>query len=148
MRKLLLVTLVALTACSSHSGNYTKVSDAYNVQMADDSASRLAAIYPPASTRLTLSQKTGDAYGTELVKKLHEKGYALEESNVWFSNTPKNTDTSTKPPVSSTKLSYVVDPVGEQLYRVKLTIGPAVLSRVYSITNNIIAPAGSWTRKE
>jgi hypothetical protein len=165
---MVILCLVSLSACTSQYGNYTK--------MADDSARELMVLYPPASTHLTLSQTTIDAYGAELVKKLRENSYALEEEsgfrilgdspapataggNITARSNLKGTEISavtfpakTDAPVaavsSNTSFGYVIDQVGEGLYRVKINIGSKVISRVYKVSSKGIAPAGSWTRKE
>ena len=192
MRKLITVSLMvaALSACASQYGNYTTLSDALNAQMADDTAHKLAAVYPPAATHLGLLQSPKDAYGVELVKKLRENGYAIEDNSSGFgdlfattSATPANSGsntssrigqadnkalvekpisiigpaspaipaTSNAPAASSrpnTPLGYVVDQMGEGLYRVTVSVGVQALSRVYQVSGNKLAPAGSWTRKE
>lgn len=180
MQKHLAATLclAALTACSSHYGNYAKVSDTLNAQMADDSASELATLYPPAITHLMVSPSGKDAYGVELVKKLRENGYALEEGGSISSliATPTSTaatanskpdwsknhkDAEPSAPVPAIKaadsasaqasnrsLFYIVDQLDVGLYRITLDIDSHVLSRVYKLEGNGVAPAGSWTLKE
>jgi hypothetical protein len=156
MQKLLVVLCLILSACTPPYGNYTKNVDAVNVQMADDSADELAALYPPASTRFSISQDSKDAYGTELLKSLREKGYALEEgsslSNFIVHPTPLATASgaasSPEKTTSNKCFGYIVDQLGEGLYRVTIRIGSACLSRVYSVSGNRIAPAGAWSRKE
>ena len=61
MQKQLLAALclITVTACTSPYGNYAKVTDSYNTQMADDAANELVALYPPASTHLALLQSAG-----------------------------------------------------------------------------------------
>jgi hypothetical protein len=159
MQKLMMLTLLlGLAACASSYGNYGKNSDVNNAKMAEDSANELALLYPPAFTHFTLSQTVDDAYGTELVKKLRVKGYAVEEgsgfdlsSNIaTFSHTFKNVDLSS--PVaaasSSNSIGYIVDPIGDDLHRVEISIGSKTLSRVYRLSSNLIIPAGSWSLKE
>lgn len=136
MQKIILSALVigALSGCVSQYGNYTNIPESSNVQMADDTAVELALLYPPASTHLIFSQPTKDSYGEELVKKLRESGYALEDTDVATS--------------SGNKFAYVVDQVGENLYRVQISINSQVLSRVYMSSSKGVTPAGFWTRKE
>lgn len=45
-------------------------------------------------------------------------------------------------------LRYVVDEVGDGLYRVTLNVDSDTLSRVYATYDNRLVSAGSWTRKE
>ncbi len=136
MQKLIISALIlgVLSGCASQYGNYTNIPELNNSQMADDTALELALLYPPASTHLVVSQPTKDSYGEVLVKKLRERGYALEDSNATTS--------------SSNKFAYVVDQVGENLYRVQISINSQVLSRVYMSSSKGVTPAGFWTRKE
>lgn len=71
--------LMGCTACATQYGNYTKISDADNIRMADDSVRKLIALYPPASTHFQISQRTEDAYGAALIQKLRTNGYGIEE---------------------------------------------------------------------
>jgi hypothetical protein len=133
--------LMTVTACTSPYGNYAKVTDSYNTQMADDAASELVALYPPATTHLALLQSARDAYGVELVSKLRENGYALEESEK-ASSKPKAI------PAASLPIHYTVDNIGAGLYRVTISVSDHMMSRVYSVTGQDMLPAGAWTRKE
>ena len=176
MPKFMIAALLlgSLSACAPQYGNYTKIPDVYNAQMADASAQKLSTLYPPASTHLVLSQIATDAYGVELIKKLRESGYAIEEGNLPFfvaTSTPANTGSSnsrstyksadplapaawpktivsTAGLISKKSIGYIVDQLGTSLYRVTLYIDSTVFSRVYMVSGTGIAPAGSWTRKE
>ncbi len=136
MQKLILSVLVLgfLSGCASQYGNYANISELGNEQIAADTASELALLYPPASTHLVVSQPSKDSYGAELVKNLRERGYALVDSSAATS--------------SSNSLAYVVDQIGENLYRVQISIDSQVLSRVYMSSSKGVTPAGFWTRKE
>ena len=146
--------LATLVACSPNYGNYAKVTDTFNAQMADDSAKEMIALYPPASTHIRLSQEVNDAYGEDLVMKLRESGYALEDGgrfgtllNSTGSNTSQ-TDTSPAPPTTTKAFGYIVDTLGDDLYRVTLRIDTKIVSRVYRASGDAMVPAGAWTRKE
>ena len=128
--------LASLTACTSPYGNYAALPDTANVQMADDTAHELTALYPPASTHLSVLQTARDAYGTELIKQLHEAGYAVQNE----SGEAADPD--------SMRISYTLDHLGDELNRLTLSIGTGSLSRVYNTANDNVTPAGSWTRKE
>lgn len=53
------------------------------------------------------------------------------------------------PPASSgLPLGYVVDRPGPDLYRVVVTVGPARLSRAYTVQSGRLVPAGAWARAE
>ena len=136
MQKLIISALIlgVLSGCASQYGNYTIIPELGNAQIAADTALELALLYPPASTHLVLSQSTKDSYGAELVKNLRERGYALEDSSAATS--------------SSNKFAYIVDQIGENLYRVQISINSQVLSRVYMNSSKGVTPAGFWTRKE
>lgn len=82
MRVIATFLLIALLmACAPQSGNYAGLSKAYNTQIATDTAHRLVALYPPASTHLLISPNNSDAFGTALEKKLRESGYAIKEAD-------------------------------------------------------------------
>ena len=172
MHKTLMATLclLSLNACASPYGNYAKLSDSDNVQMADDTAKKITALYPPALTHINLSQEAKDAYGIELVKKLRENGYAIESGDsfeVLFSSLgAAQADSSTLPskssvlknssttktaiaiPDSALSMGYIVDQLGEGLYQVTVRMGTKSLSRVYQGSGDGMVPAGAWARKE
>ncbi len=169
-------TLASLTACVSHYGNYAAIPEEYNAQLAADSANELVTLYPPASTQLVLVQSAEDPYGTELIGRLREQGYAVKEASQFsfraspppycpstngaHSLSPRDKYkpvTLTLPPAeeketvpvsnSDTSFGYVVDQVDE-FYRVKLTVGSRILSRMYEISGTGVHPAGYWTQME
>jgi hypothetical protein len=136
MQKLILSALVlgVLSGCATQYGNFANIPELGNAQMATDTSLELALLYPPASTHLVFSQPTKDSYGEELVKKLRESGYALEVADAANS--------------SDSRLAYVVDQIGENLFRVQISINSQILSRVYMSSSKGVTPAGFWTRKE
>lgn len=136
--------LIAITACTSPYGNYAKVTDRYNTQMADDTANELVALYPPASTHLVLLQPAGDAYGIRLVSTLRKSGYAIEETE----ETNSTPDAALHVPTAALPIHYTVDTIGGRLYRVTISMGEHLISRVYNITGQGMLAAGAWTRKE
>lgn len=81
MRTILMILLPCLVAgCTPASGNFTQVKDSQSQLMADDSAQTIAKLYPPATTRIYLSQVTNDAYGAALEKRLRANGYAVQKN--------------------------------------------------------------------
>lgn len=156
MRKKLLTALclITLSACTSPYGNYAKVADSYNAQMADDSAKELVALYPPATTHIRLSQEINDAYGEDLVIKLRESRYAIEEGKDTqrttnaASSSPTPNDSNDAVPATTLPLYYTVDNIGSVLYRVTINAGDQKINRVYKISGVHMLPVGAWTRKE
>jgi hypothetical protein len=134
---------MTVTACTSPYGNYAKVTDSYNAQMADDAANELVALYPPATTHLALLQSARDAYGVELVSKLRESGYALEGTEKVNNRPNAKANAGVSLPIH-----YTVDTIGSGLYRVTISVSDHMMSRVYSVTGQDMRPAGAWTRKE
>jgi hypothetical protein len=109
--------------------------------MANDSASQLAMLYPPAQTQFNITQSISDNYGRALIQYLRLKGYAI--------NTGDNSKKSSHQ--QGIDFNYLIDvvPDGGNYYRVVLTIGQKSLSQVYRpAQNGKIYPAGSWVRKE
>ena len=194
----IILLLATLSACAPQSSNYAKIPEAYNTQMATDTARQLVKIYPPASTHFVLAQATNDAFGIELQKDLRESGYAVQIGGSgpkdWFSGILSAPAASNKTdfhsdriqksagtdadatyqavPVVAVKtstpgasapvvmtanssssaptvpLSYIVDALGDDLYRVTIRCGTQVMSHVYGISGNRLVSAGAWARKE
>jgi type IV secretion system protein TrbH len=124
-------------------------------QLAQDTVTRMEALYPPAHTRLTLTHPATDAYGLALIEALRRKGYGVMESHVTTRRTPSTREDRPGPiqPAVSQKagipLRYVVDgPFEPNLYRLTVLIGNQSLSRVYRMDEQRIAQAGAWVRKE
>ena len=143
--------LLTASACTSHYGSYAKVTDSYNAQMADDSAKELVTLYPPASTHLQISHETGDAYGIELVKSLRESGYAIEEGKstaTAANNASATTADNEGSPAAILPIHYIIDNIGNALYRVTISAGDHTINRVYSVSGDDMLPVGAWTRKE
>ena len=187
---ILILALATLVACAPQSGNYAGLSATANDQLATDTARKLEALYPPASTHILLSQATQDVYGEALEKKLRESVYALQPSDGldWLAASPSappapaatpapvtppevhtasgkpakpsNTTHQAAPviPVTQTapaatqatnlSVGYLVDQLGNGLYRVTITADSRVVSRVYTVSNNHLAAAGAWSLKE
>lgn len=117
--------------------------------MAGDVAKKLAALYPPARTRINLQQATPDGFGASLVAALRTKGYALAE----FKPAPPadaSAGTVRAPgQAGDIALAYVVDqPLDAGLTRVTVLINSQPLSRLYQAKDGTLAPAGYWVRKE
>lgn len=154
MQNRLVITflLLSLCSCASQPSNFAKLSEAYNTQLAKDAAHQLAAFYPPASTHVAMSQGADDAFGVALQKDLRETGYAVQISGRdWFlssssaHNVSRKVDTQTMS-AQPLPLSYIVDAIGDNLYRVTIKSGGHVMSRVYSISGDHIARMGAWAR--
>ncbi len=122
-------------------------------RLAQDTVTRMEALYPPAHTRLALTHPATDAYGVALIEALRRKGYGVMESRV---NTRMNPSTRDDMPVAVTPavregqpFGYVVDgPFEPRLYRVTVFIGSQSLSRAYRMGQHGFAQAGAWVRKE
>jgi hypothetical protein len=112
--------------------------------LAADAIKQLKTLYPPAHTTFNLSQpvlKT-DSFGTSLVLKMREQGYAVQ----------------TVDPAQSTQVMdglstlYTIDKpatsVFAGLYRVQLKVGKTILTRAYTVSNNTTTPAGAWAKME
>ena len=147
MRKLMTVAalLVSLAGCATRGqyGNFAAAPTIHNAQMAEDAVIQLKAFYPPAGTRLKLQQPASDPFGTALIGKLRQEGYAVMEatprSNPWQGRAD---------PTPGTDLRYVVDRLGGAEYLVVIRVGEGIISRSYRTDNNGLAAAGYWTRRE
>lgn len=117
--------------------------------MARDSAKQLAAIYPPAHTRLKLSHPMQDDFGAALTAALRGAGYAVEESATGApAHDPASTAASPPAPAART-LTYIADQVPELgVWRLTVLIGGQPLSRLYRLDAGAAVPASDWIRKE
>ena len=124
-------------------------------RLAQDTVTRMEALYPPAHTRLELTHPATDAYGVALIEVLRQKGYGVLESRVTtraYPSTRADMQTPVEPVVNKDEgipLRYVVDgPIEPSLYRITIFIGNQSLSRVYRLDQQVLAQAGAWVRKE
>jgi hypothetical protein len=137
-------------------GNFTQSAPAAMQQtLADDAVKQLAALYPPAITRLDLQQATPDAFGSRLVESLRAKGYALLEfkpgsKTAALPATATTTATATDRAAGAGKpLRYIVDQLDANLYRLTVRVGDQSLTRAYApAQSGTFRPAGAWVRKE
>lgn len=161
MRRLSLVLGIGLllAGCLSPSPYGYLVKGAVPLQMperlAQDTVTRMEALYPPAHTRLALTHPATDPYGVALIEALRRKGYGVMESRVATRTNHSTRDDGPGPaePVvhqeAGILFRYVVDgPFEPGLYRVTVFIGNQSLSRVYRMDEQMIAQAGAWVRKE
>ena len=142
------------TTPTSAYGNFTQSAPAaVHKTVADDAVKQLAALYPPASTRLDLQQATPDAFGSRLVESLRAKGYALLEfkpGSQTAASLNTVTGTATERAAGAGKpLRYILDQLDANLYRLTLQVGDQSLSRAYALAQSgTLHPAGAWVRKE
>jgi hypothetical protein len=125
-------------------GFYAKsLSPAQSAEMAEDTARQMAALYPPASTYLSMKQPAQDPFGTALVGKLRGKGYALAEALA-----SKNPSKAAVMATVGVDFGYVVDGLGaDNSYRVTATVGQETLSRAYLASNDRLSATGYWVRR-
>ncbi len=143
----LLFPLIAVMAgCATPMAQYgnlvANAPSGMNVKLVADTVTQLASLYPPAATKLILEQgiSKDDEYGLTLLTTLRNKGYAVQEY-------------SPERPVleaSGVRLGYVIDaPAKAQpnIYRIKVKAGSNTLTRAYEARNDVITPAGAWSRR-
>jgi hypothetical protein len=153
-----LVGLGSLAGCATPElpahGNFTQSAPAAMQQtLADDAVKQLAALYPPATTRLDLQQATPDAFGSRLVESLRAKGYALLEFKPGTKTAAlpaTATATATATAAGAGKpLRYILDQFDANLYRLTVRVGDQSLTRAYApAQSGALRPAGAWVRKE
>ena len=142
---LAMATVVLAGGCAApgQRGFYAKaLSPAHSAEMAEDTARQMLALYPPASTYLSLKQPTADPFGTALVGQLRGKGYALAEAE----NSKAQSNATVMAAVGA-DFGYVVDKIDADSYRVTATVGHESISRVYSASNDRLSPLGYWVRR-
>ena len=141
---LVMATVLLDGGCASQGqrGFYAKaLSSTQSAKMAEDTAREMVALYPPASTYLSLKQPTADTFGTALVGQLRGNGYALAEAT-----TSKNQAKAAVMAAVGADFGYVVDMVGVDSYRVTATVGNETISRIYLVLNDRLSPMGYWVR--
>ena len=175
MRALLALTLVVLlAACAPQSGNYVRLNNAATKQIVGDIVQKLTELHPPATTHILLSHAAADSFGDVLEKKLRESGYAVESSDGldWLlptsdtkpalakptsrkaaktkvaSATQKAPILPKAPSAKNLSVSYVIDHIEGKLYRVMVKADNQVLSRVYTVSDQHLTPAGVWALRE
>lgn len=143
--------LAALGGCATPSpyGNFVRGAAAsFEQAIAADAVGQLAALYPPANTRLDLRQATPDGFGTSLVQGLRARGYAVGEQGRPMQARPGPAAASA-PAAPGLPLRYILDQVGDpDLYRVTLSIGSRALTRAYLMRGGTAHAAGAWARME
>jgi hypothetical protein len=124
-------------------------------RLAQDTVTRMEALYPPAHTRFAVTHPATDAYGLALIETLRQKGYGVMEhaDRHVIPLTREEMHTRMERPVvphdEGLPLRYVVDgPFEPGLYRLTIFIGSQSLSRVYRLDEQMMAQAGAWVRKE
>lgn len=144
-----ILAVVMLAGCATRikQGDYTG-DPTLKANLAEDACKGMVAVYPPASTKLSLKSEVKDDFGTALVEKLRASGFAVLEPT---SAARRKAEEIMTPEVEQGLLfSYVLDNVPEeQLMRLTLSVGESSLSRAYrSMAGGSVAPAGAWVRKE
>jgi hypothetical protein len=151
-----LVGLGSLAGCAtpelSAYGNFTQSAPAAMEQtLADDAVKQLAALYPPATTRLDLQQATPDAFGSRLVESLRARGYALLEFKPGAKTAalPATATATDRAAGAGKPLRYILDQLDANLYRLTVRVGDQSLTRAYlAAQSGTLRPAGAWVRKE
>lgn len=144
--------LVTLFFLSSLSGCATVRNDHFTTpipvdlgnSLAADTIKQLQILYPPTHTKFNFDQPVpkSDNFGTSLVLKMREKGYAVQTVD----------PTQSAEGSDGFRTLYMVDkPLSSGfagLYRVQLTVGKTILTRAYTASNNTAIPAGAWAKME
>lgn len=138
MRVLLAALVLVLSGCASTQqyGAFTEAPAGYRDVMAIDAVNQLAYIYPPASTRLSMVLEPTDSFGQALIERLRLSGYAVLESPSIAAGTAEK------------RIGYVLDTLGDNTYRLMITIGKSSLSRAYTNDGQKFTPNGLWAQKE
>ena len=142
----LLILLVGLAGCTASpplQGNFNANTTAANdLKMASDAINQLVALYPPASTTLSLQHATPDVFGTSLVELARQKGYAVLELK------PEQ-GKPTAIAKQGLPFGYTLDSSRDSnIHWITLQIGNQILTRAYVMEAGTTHAAGSWARKE
>lgn len=169
MKRLALTSMLALTMAgcalihpADQYGDHLGVEIDHD-ELAKGGVATLVTLYPPAKTRLTLQQKAADPFGTALLKRLRESGYAVEDpvqkgeaDKPAIPHEPDRSRPQLKPlkqepeptDPNALPLRYVLAPSGQGLYHLTIMIGNQSLARPYLLENGRLVAAGAWIRKE
>lgn len=139
-----IILILGLAGCASTHGNYVAATAPINLteKLIADTEKQITALYPPGSTSFAIKQSipSSDAFGTGLLKALRNQGYSILE----FSTLSKSDSGSG----SGQPLQYVLDTPAKGLYRLSITAGKTLLTRAYTVQNNVVVPAGAWVKLE
>jgi hypothetical protein len=141
--RLTVLLCAALAACASTPlyGNFLEhTSVRAQTFFALDTAAQLRRAYSPAALSLVVPSAR-DPFGLALVARLRRQGFAVADEGV------------AAPPHALT-VRYVVDAIGDQLYRITLTVRRTRddalitrMSRAYGQQDGMVRAAGAWTRQ-
>ncbi len=135
-------------------GNFVAASAALDQPaLAAQATRQLAALWPPARTRVALKQPTADTFGTALVGQLRAAGYAVQEAGPAAAAASAAPGTAPVDPAGTTSetlpLRYVLDhDAGTDLYWLTLAVGEQSITRAYLAQGGTARPAGAWVRRE
>ena len=156
----LALVALALGGCATTTpyGNFVPSAVAVDQQpLAGEAAKQLAALWPPARTRLAMQQPTADAFGAALIGNLRAAGYAvLEYAPQKTPGEGRAADEKTSesvavvmPTTATLPLRYVLDhDAGTGFFRLTLWVGAQSLTRAYVAQNDALVAAGYWVRRE
>ncbi len=144
MRYLPSIVLLFLAGCATTQyGNYIEdTSSSHNAIIATDAAYQLTQLYPPASTTFSLRHPATDPFGSVLLERLRNDGYAVKE---YIKTNPLEQDAPAQ--YDGAALAYVLDQ-SSNVYRLSLTIDGHILTRAYRYDDKQLAPGGAWVFKE
>lgn len=119
---------------------------AFAQAVADDAVKKLAALHPPAHTRLQLLHPMQDDFGAALTTALRSAGYAIAEPAA-IAAVKTSGNAAVQP--GATSLAYIADRQAELgLWRLTLLLNGQPLSRLYRLDGGAAVPASHWIRKE
>ena len=132
---LFIVVALTTTACATTQvGNYSNANDQALNTMAVSAIAQVSAVLSPAQSTLVLSQETTDVFGSIILKGLRGAGFAVAEIE-------------TTAPAGAIPVSFLLDAVGENFYRLELKIGGARLARAFSVKQGgVVEPSGIWAK--
>ncbi|WP_448949334.1 conjugal transfer protein TrbH [Lautropia mirabilis] len=166
LTSILAMTLVgcALTSPEDPYGDHLGVNIDHD-ELAKGSVATLVTLYPPAKTKLVLQQKAADPFGVALLKRLRERGYAIEEPvkksksvktpiprnankfNPLQGPEPEKKDTKTEDQ-DGLPFRYILASSGPDLYHLTIIVGNQSLARPFLLRDGHLVAAGAWVRKE
>lgn len=124
--------------------------------MAKDTAAQISRLFAMGKTTLDFEQPVKDEFGTELINRLRQQGFAVHEKilpstaipTLFTAKTEVTQESTLAPGVS---ITYVVGE-SQDLYYVHLKAGRESLTRTYVVSDSRVSPvgvtpAGHWVRQ-
>lgn len=133
------IFLLTLPSCMAKYGTFSEIDQEKAEVIVEDVVSVVVVPFPPAHTLLSIETLHSDIMDTLLKQKLRETGYAL------FETTPSSPEAI---PFHYTLDTISIEEETTSPYRITITIGNMLLSRLYADTDMSFQAINQWSQIE